>query len=53
MSASMVSRPDVTDSTPDRSASADSVEQKASRPDPKASDPVEPHWELVIAAATD
>jgi hypothetical protein len=53
MSASMVSRPNLTDSTPDRSASADSVEQQASRPDSNAAAPVEPHWELVIAAATD
>jgi hypothetical protein len=53
MSASMVSRPPATDSTPDRSASADNAEQKTTRTDPKTSDPVEPHWELVIAAATD
>jgi hypothetical protein len=60
MSASMVSRPPVTDSTPDRSAAADNAEPKAKRSEPKAkrsepkaADAVEPHWELVIAAATD
>jgi hypothetical protein len=53
MSASMASRPTPTDSTPVRSANADGAEKKASRPDPKAADPVEPHWDLVIAAATD
>jgi hypothetical protein len=60
MSAPMVSRPPLTDSTPDRSAAADTAEPKAKRGEPKAkrgdsrtADAVEPHWELVIAAATD
>jgi hypothetical protein len=53
MSASMVSRPPVTDSTPDRSAAADNAEPKAKRSEVKTADAVEPHWELVIAAATD
>jgi hypothetical protein len=57
MSASMVTRPPVTDSIPaslpDLSAGAERAEQGGPRPDPKASAPVEPHWEGVIAAATD
>ncbi len=53
MSASKISRPIPTDTTPDRSTSADSAKELASRTDPKASDPVEPHWESVISAATD
>ncbi len=57
MSASMVTRPPVADSIPaslpDRSAGAEPAERGGPRPDPKASAPVEPHWEGVIAAATD
>ena len=53
MSASMVSRPLPTDTTPDRSASADSPDNTVLRTDPKTADPVEAHWDLVIAAATD
>jgi hypothetical protein len=52
MSVSKDPRPTVTDSTPDRSA-ADSPDKAVFRPDPKAASPVEPHWESVIAAATD
>jgi hypothetical protein len=52
MSVSKDPRPTVTDSTPDRTA-ADSADKAVSRPDPKAPSPVEPHWESVIAAATD
>jgi hypothetical protein len=49
----MVSRPVVNDNTPDRSASADNAEPKTPRIDPASPSPVEPHWELLIAAATD
>jgi hypothetical protein len=49
----MLSRPLPTDTTPDRSASADSPENTVLRTAPKTPDPVEPHWDLVIAAATD
>jgi hypothetical protein len=52
MSVSKDPRPPVTDSTPDQSA-ADSPDKSVFRPGPKAPSPVEPHWELVIAAATD
>lgn len=41
-----------TDSAPDQFA-RDSAEKAAFRADPKAPPPVEPHWESVIAAATD
>jgi hypothetical protein len=61
MSASMVTRSPVSDSIPasipaslpDLSAGAERADQGGPRPDPKASAPVEPHWEGVIAAATD
>lgn len=57
MSASMVTRPPVADSipasSPDRSAGAEPAERGGPRPDPKTAAPVEPHWEGVIAAATD
>jgi hypothetical protein len=53
MSAPLDSRPLVADSTPDRSTSVDSREKAASRPDLKAPAPLEPHWERVIASATD
>jgi len=57
MSTSMVSRPVVNDNTPDRSASADNAEPKTPRmtprTDPASPSAVEPHWELLIAAATD
>ena len=53
MSASMVSRPLPNDTTPDRSARTDSPDNAVLRTDPKIADPVEPHWDLVIAAATD
>lgn len=60
MSASMVSRPSSSDSIPpshselpDRSAGAERADQGGPRPDPAVSAPVEPHWEGVIAAATD
>jgi hypothetical protein len=53
----MVSRPVVNDNTPDRSASADNAEPKTPRmtprTDPASPSAVEPHWELLIAAATD
>jgi hypothetical protein len=52
MSASKDPRPTVTNSAPDRSA-ADSAEKAVLRADPKAPPAVEPHWESVIAAATD
>jgi hypothetical protein len=45
-------RPIVTDSAPDRSA-AESAEKAAFRAKPEAPPAVEPHWEPVIAAATD
>jgi hypothetical protein len=57
MSASMVTRPPVSDSIPaclpDLAEVAERADQSGLRPDPKASAPVEPHWEGVIAAATD
>lgn len=49
----MRSRPLSTDTTPDLSTGVDKVDAPALRQDPKASVPVEPDWELVIAAATD
>jgi len=52
MSVSKDPRPPVTDSPPDRSA-AESADKAVLRPDLKAPSPVEPHWESVIAAATD
>ncbi|HEY6476887.1 MAG TPA: hypothetical protein VI456_09925 [Polyangia bacterium] len=52
MSVSKDPRPIVTDSAPDRSA-ADSADKAVCRADPKVPLAVEPHWELVIAAATD
>jgi hypothetical protein len=45
-------RPIVTDVTPDFSAN-DNAEKMVFRSDSKAPPPVEPHWESVIAAATD
>ena len=45
-------RPIVIDSPPDWST-ADRADKAVLRPDPKAPPPVEPHWESVIAAATD
>ena len=45
-------RPIVTESAPDRSA-ADSAQETVFRTEPEAPPPVEPHWEPVIAAATD
>jgi hypothetical protein len=61
MSTSMISRPVVNDNTPDRSASADNADPKTPRmtprmtprTDPASPSAVEPHWELLIAAATD
>jgi hypothetical protein len=52
MSVSKDPRPLLTDSAPDRSA-ADSADKPVFRADPKAPPAVEPHWESVIAAATD
>jgi hypothetical protein len=49
----MLSRPPSTDTTPVLSTGVDKVDGLATRQDPKASVPVEPDWELVIAAATD
>jgi hypothetical protein len=49
----MDSRPPAADSAPDRSTSADSRDKATSRPDPKVPAPLEPHWEPVIASATD
>jgi hypothetical protein len=52
MSVSKDPRPIVSDSVPDRSA-ADGADKVVFRADPKAPAPIEPHWESVIAAATD
>jgi hypothetical protein len=52
-SASKISRPPSTDKPSGLSSGADKVEAPALRQNPKASVPVEPDWELVIAAATD
>ncbi|HEY5091568.1 MAG TPA: hypothetical protein VIK30_16425 [Polyangia bacterium] len=49
----MISRPVPSDTTPDRLASAEKAEPKTPRTDPASPSPVEPHWELLIAAATD
>jgi hypothetical protein len=53
MSAPLDTRPPVADSAPDRATSTDSREKAASRPEHKAPAPLEPHWEPVIASATD
>jgi hypothetical protein len=52
MSDSEDPRRTVTQSAPDQSA-ADGADRAVSRPDPRAPSPIEPHWESVIAAATD
>jgi hypothetical protein len=52
MSGSKDPHPTVIDSTPDGSTD-DTSEQMAFRSHAKAPPPVEPHWESVIAAATD
>ena len=52
MSVSKDPRPPLSDSAPD-GAAPDGADKVVFRAEPKAPPPIEPHWESVIAAATD